>query len=259
MIGLYFSGTGNSKHCLERFVTALDETAQCYAIESENATEAILNSDRIVIAYPIYYSALPKILHDFIVSNASLFQGKKVFAIATFGMFSGDGAGCAARLLKKYGATVVGGLHLKMPDCIGDVKLLKKTELQNNEIIRLADEKIDCAVKKIKNGKYPQQGLGFLSRMAGLFVQRLYFGAKTKRYYKKIKIDPKKCVGCGTCVPLCPMQNIAFNNKTVQFLDRCTMCYRCFSNCPQKAITVLGKKVYAQYLFPAAYERENFS
>ena len=29
-----------------------------------------------------------------------------------------------ARLFKKYGAKILGGLHIKMPDCIGDVKLL---------------------------------------------------------------------------------------------------------------------------------------
>jgi hypothetical protein len=51
------------------------------------------------------------------------------------GLFSGDGTGCSARLLKKYGAKIVGGLHIKMPDCIGDVKLLKKTLDANKNII----------------------------------------------------------------------------------------------------------------------------
>lgn len=41
------------------------------------------------------------------------------------GAFSGDGAGCTARLLKKYGAIILGGLHIKMPDSVCDSKLLK--------------------------------------------------------------------------------------------------------------------------------------
>ncbi len=39
--------------------------------------------------------------------------------------FSGDGAGVLGRLLQKYGAELMGGMHLKMPDSIGDEKALK--------------------------------------------------------------------------------------------------------------------------------------
>lgn len=42
------------------------------------------------------------------------------------GLFSGDGTGCAARLLKKYGAQILGGVQIKMPDSVCDSKLLKK-------------------------------------------------------------------------------------------------------------------------------------
>ena len=30
---------------------------------------------------------------------------------------------------------------------------------------------------------------------------------------------------------------------------KCTMCYRCFSNCPKQAITIIGKQVYEQSKF----------
>lgn len=35
MIGVYFSGTGNTKHCTEKLVRLLDETAQAVPIEEE--------------------------------------------------------------------------------------------------------------------------------------------------------------------------------------------------------------------------------
>lgn len=38
------------------------------------------------------------------------------------GLFSGDGAGILGRLLQQYGAEIIGGLHLRMPDSIGDEK-----------------------------------------------------------------------------------------------------------------------------------------
>ena len=135
-----------------------------------------------------------------------------------------------------------------MPDCIGDVKLLKKSLDENRKIIIEAERKMDAAVKEIKDGKYPKDGLNFFYRLAGLFGQRLYFRGKTKRYYTKIKTDDSKCVKCGLCVSLCPMSNIAMEDKVV-FQDKCTMCYRCFANCPKQAITVIGKQVYEQCKF----------
>ncbi len=248
MIGVYFSGTGNTKYCVEYVLNRLDSCGTAYTIESDEVTAAIKSSDEIVFAYPVYYSNLPKIVREFIVSNAELWRGKKIFVIATMGLFSGDGAGCSARLFKKYGAKISGGLHLKMPDCIGDVKLLKKSLDENRKTILKAEHKMDSAINKIRNGKFPQEGLNFFYRIVGVFGQRLYFSGKTKRYYTKIRTDGSKCVKCGLCVSLCPMSNIEIAD-TVVYRDKCTMCYRCFANCPKQAITIIGKHVYKQYKF----------
>ncbi len=43
------------------------------------------------------------------------------------------------------------------------------------------------------------------------------------------------------------MKNLILRNKKVVSNDRCTMCYRCISLCPQKAITLLGNEVVEQY------------
>ena len=133
-----------------------------------------------------------------------------------------------------------------MPDCIGDVKLLKKPLARNREIIKNAEEKIDSAVADFKRGKYMRNGLGIFAHIAGLFGQRLYFCGKTKKYYDKVKADGEKCVGCGICAGVCPMRNIEMTDGKAEFNGKCTMCYRCFSRCPQKAITILGKRVYVQ-------------
>lgn len=61
MIGVYFSGTGNTKHCIERFLNGLDSGAQICSLENPQAAEAVKVADEIVFAYPVYYSNLPKI------------------------------------------------------------------------------------------------------------------------------------------------------------------------------------------------------
>ena len=65
-------------------------------------------------------------VRDFIKKNKELWRDKKVFCVATMGLFSEDETGCSARLLKRYKAIILGGLHIKMPDSICDNKLLKR-------------------------------------------------------------------------------------------------------------------------------------
>lgn len=144
---------------------------------------------------------------------------------------------------------MVGGLHLKMPDCIGDEKALKKPIEKNRELVKKADAKIAAAVAGFKNGAPTREGLGVFSHLAGLFGQRLWFYGKTAAYKEKPVVDEKKCIGCGLCTTLCPMQNIAIEKGKAVAHKRCTLCYRCFSRCPTKALTILGKRVYEQCLF----------
>lgn len=245
MIGVYFSGTGNTKHCVEKLTALLDADAKVIPLESSIIKDEIEKNNEIIFGYPIQYSNLPYLVKDFILSNQSLWVGKTVFCLATMGAFSGDGAGCSARLFRKCGACVWGGLHLKMPDSVCDSKLLKKSMEENKELIRQADRKIEQAAKQIRQGNAPKEGLNFLSHMTGLFGQRLWFYSKTVGCTDRLKIG-EDCIGCGLCVSVCPMANISLKEKKAVAGKSCTMCYRCISLCPQKVITLLGKQVTEQ-------------
>lgn len=248
MLGVYLSGTGNTEHCISKLVRLLDKTAEIIPLEDASVAEKIKADDTIILAYPTQYSNSPYMVRDFIKSNPSLWKGKKVLCVATMGAFSGDGTGCTARLLKKYGATILGGLHIKMPDSVCDSKLLKKSVEENREIIRKADDKIYTAAKQIKQGEYPKEGISFISHLIGLFGQRLWFYSKTTGYSDKLKINDD-CIGCGKCAGICPMNNISMKNGKPCPNSRCTMCYRCISSCPKQAITLVGDKVLKQYRF----------
>ncbi len=208
MIGIYLSGTGNTKHCVEKLVNLLDDTARCIPLETPYIINMLENEN-------------------------------------TMGLFSGDGTGCTARLLKKYGAEILGGLQIKMPDSVCDSKLLKKGIEENRQIVKNADKRIEQTAEQIKRGIYPKEGLSFIAHIKGLFGQRLWFYRKTIYYTDKLKISDS-CIGCGLCSKECPMKNIKMKENRAVLGKRCTMCYRCISLCPQKAITLLGKKVQEQ-------------
>ena len=175
MIGIYFSGTGNSKYALERFLCKYDETAKAYAVEDERITELVKENEEIIFSYPVQFSNIPKMLRDFIERNRQLWRGKKIFIIATMGLFSGDGAGVLGRSLRKYGAWITGGLHLKMPDSIADERALKRSFEKNNELVRKAEKKIDSAVENIKNGKPPREGIGLHYHFGGFVCKGVFF------------------------------------------------------------------------------------
>ena len=216
MIGIYLSGIGNTKHCIERLVKLLDQSAKTIPLENRNIISEIKNNDTIILGYPTQFSNAPVMVRDFIKLN-DIWGNKRVLCVTTMGAFSGDGAGCTARILKKKGAIILGGLQIHMPDSVCDSKMLKKSIEENRKIIFEADKKIEKAALDIQNGKYPQEGISFFS-----------------------------CIGCGLCSQICPMNNITIENNKAVAGNMCTMCYRCISHCPQKAITLIGKAVQEQ-------------
>ena len=89
MIGIYFSGTGNTKHCVEKLVKLLDVSAQSFPLEHTQMIQILEEHDIIVLGYPTQFSNAPIIVRDFIKNHSSLWNGKKVFCVNTMGLFSG--------------------------------------------------------------------------------------------------------------------------------------------------------------------------
>ncbi|MCL2354426.1 MAG: EFR1 family ferrodoxin [Oscillospiraceae bacterium] len=242
MIGIYFSGTGNTKYCTEKFIEQYNgKLESIYSIEDENVIEKIKSSKDILFAYPIYYSSMPKIVKQFIQGNSEMWQGKNIFILVTQSMYSGDGAGTSARLFKRYGANILGGLHIKMPDNIGDLKIATMIfkEKHNKKKIVQADNRIKEVVKRYKSGKKLKDGLTSLSRVMGI-ANKFYINFN-------VKIDDTKCSKCAICIRNCPTNNLKIDREKVISQDSCTLCYRCYCDCPRKAIAIFGSKVREQY------------
>ncbi len=111
MVGIYFSGTGNSRYALGLFLQEYNKEVEpqrdadfiggAFSIEDGNAVDAVRVHDTIAFSYPVQYSTVPKILRDFVIDNQELWKNKKIFIIATMGLFSGDGAGCCKNMAGK--------------------------------------------------------------------------------------------------------------------------------------------------------------
>ena len=136
-----------------------------------------------------------------------------------------------------------------MPDCICDVKTLKRSPAQNKQIVVKAEERIKLSVSNLKNGTPSKNGLSFLCHIAGLLGQRLWFWEKTQKYSDKVHIDINTCIKCGQCVAICPIKNLSLSQNEMKASGHCTLCYRCVNQCTSKAITILGTQVVSHILF----------
>ncbi|MGQ9571373.1 MAG: indolepyruvate ferredoxin oxidoreductase subunit alpha [Thermodesulfovibrionales bacterium] len=63
-----------------------------------------------------------------------------------------------------------------------------------------------------------------------------------------VKVDIEKCIGCGICVDVCPVNAIKMENRKAHILeDLCTDCSLCVGKCPVGALTLESIKVNRFY------------
>jgi ferredoxin len=55
-----------------------------------------------------------------------------------------------------------------------------------------------------------------------------------------LRLDQKKCTGCGMCLLVCPQAVLSFTNSKVDIVNRdaCMECGACARNCPADAFSV---------------------
>jgi ferredoxin len=227
MLCLYFSGTGNTKHLSDRLAAKLG----CASVSIEDLTAQLKAAEnkRIALCFPVYSGGSPLIMREFI--EMVNWKSKKVFLLVTKGMVTGQSIASVAKILRDKGADVIGGYSFKMPENIGDIPLfpLVMPPSRNAKVIANAEKELDSLADKMKNNLFPQKGMNVQVTPKPEITARM-------------KVDKSKCIDCGLCAKQCPYVE--------KFGTRCTLCYRCFSNCPTQAITGLGKKVIYQYKFP---------
>jgi pyruvate formate lyase activating enzyme len=59
---------------------------------------------------------------------------------------------------------------------------------------------------------------------------------------KEIWIIHSRCIGCLSCVSVCPNQALSYNENRIEVdRNKCEGCYACFDACPSKAIEKIGE------------------
>lgn len=66
---------------------------------------------------------------------------------------------------------------------------------------------------------------------------------ESKKAGVELSFDGNRCIGCGTCIDLCPVGAVSKDNP--HFIDRkkCTLCFACAEKCPAGALEQVGTAI----------------
>lgn len=247
----YFSGTGNTRFVTKYLINKLSceyEVKDYDVTNNKDFSDEIADADLILIAFPIYASAPPIPMRNFIFKYKENLKNKIVAIAETQYFFSGDGAASIGRTLQKNGADVAYAEQFNMPNNLSDSPIFKvRNEDELEKTLYRAMRKMDEFSQKIIEGRRFRRGFNPVSHAIGYYCQRKWWRKSENQKRSMIKVNGDLCVGCGLCVKNCPMKNISIVEGKAKGKDKCVFCYRCINLCPQKAITLFGKKTLISY------------
>ncbi|CEP50501.1 flavodoxin/nitric oxide synthase [[Clostridium] sordellii] len=176
---------------------------------------------------------MPLVVTDFIKKTKFL-GSNKVYFIMTCGGDTAKSINYIKKLCKYKDWQLKGMAEIKMPE--NYVALFSVPDKETSkQIIKEADKQIYKIISDINNENEFEtiipSGLGgtIKSGITNLVFYKLFVHAKGFHYNDK-------CISCGKCETLCPLNNINLKNQKPVWGNNCTHCMACICGCPTEAI-----------------------
>ena len=232
---LYFSATGNTEYIAQEIARRLDDECINLLDRIKNNDNRVLHSDKpFIICAPVYVCEMPRFMSKYLKKQT--FTGNRdVYFIFTSGGYCGISGQLAKSMFRKKKMNYRGHAEFKMPRnyvANDSYPMLEKEEVE--ERILKSHEKISFVVADIKAGRK------LTARHIFLFetIITVPFNPVWCKYKLRDRdfYSTDKCIGCGKCAKLCPLNNITVEDKKPVWNNHCTHCMACIGNCPTKAI-----------------------
>lgn len=229
----HFSGTGNTlllarkvkeilvRHGFETHIYRMEETDP-----SKIDTDRVIGLSMTVVnqgTYPFVWEFL---------ENLPPVNGTPVFFLDSMKDYSGGIVGPVRKILTDKGYVPIGAKEFRMPNNF----LPKKNDEGKQRKIydKALGEAEEYAVALIE-GRTRWGRIPVLSDLMSLFSRGKSIWKMLRKLLGNFQVDTEKCTKCGTCVELCPVNNIRLEDEPV-YGDNCYYCMRCAGFCPTGAI-----------------------
>lgn len=233
---LYFSATGNTAYVAKTLSELLDyKTLNLLEkIKKKDYTE-VYSDKPFVICAPTYVCEMPQFVMNFL-KKTPLTGNRDVYFILTSGGYAGISGILGSRIIKKKGLTFKGYSELKMP----------RNYIASNSYPELSQDEIEKRIRDTSNSlpdiaSTIRSGGVLKSRHVWLFEKAVTipFAPLWHKFRQPVKdfFVTDRCISCGLCSRLCPLNLIKLDNgKPTWNGERCSHCMSCIQNCPVEAI-----------------------
>ncbi len=248
---LYFTATGNSLFIAKAFGGDLLSIPQLVKEETYD-----LKDDKIGIVFPISSWGIPSFIAEFL--KKVRFDTKYLFAVATYGVYSGAVAKHLTGISREAGYEFSYINAVKMVDNYLPTFDMKKESAKIDK--KGSKEKLQTILNDVSSNKkwilpenFIQKKLFDLmqSRKKPFSKKRLKLHTYGEGIENYVYTDGN-CTGCGLCAKVCPVDNIIVDtkNKKISLQDSCFACFACIQNCPSQAIHIRGEVSGNRYRHP---------
>lgn len=235
----YFSGTGNSLAVAKALAKNLDGMVDLLPIAGSEKEQSVeINGDLLGLVFPVYFLSMPDIVRCFL-KKLKFKSNPYIFAVTTCNGQSGNSLYSLDKLLKNKGKSLAAGFDLIMPGnaLIGKVDKTNPPEVQKTRLDNVT-RKLSLVAETIKERR---NGIIEGSNSQKTYIRKFLLTALIKNLYRPSKrfLVLDNCNHCGTCVRICPTQNINLNQERKPVWgEHCELCLACLHWCPQKAINL---------------------
>ncbi len=224
-----YSGTGNCLDMAKHIAHELGDT-DIIMMRRKPAVTDVREAKRVGFVFPCYAGGLPEGVEESLRTIKATPYSYK-FAVCQFAGYAGNGLAMVDRLFPlDYWRTV--SHHCSciwlFPHNVMSPPM--SVEGAQKRSARVAKEVAQAAKQGVHLWKSPKKHSVFS-------LEHKVWPLLAKKKAAQFSVTGL-CVGCGTCVKLCPRGNIKLLGGKPQFGTDCIQCLGCLQYCPQEAITL---------------------
>ena len=230
---LYYSASGNSEYIAKLLAEQLeDECLDLTERIKKHDYAKVISQKPFIVCSPVYICDMPCFLREYI--KRLPFRGcREIYYVFTDAGYAGSAGDSAEKLTKRKDMFFKGWAEVKMPS--NHVVSKKHEPKTPEECIRLIKE---ATAEAGRIGEKISQGCTLKSRHV-LMVEKavaLPFAMMRSKQSTKGFHATDKCLACGKCTKVCPMNNIRIENGKPVWESPCAHCMACILNCPRDAV-----------------------
>ncbi len=237
---LYFTATGNSLHvanCLSNDLYSIPQLikSNTYTIEDE----------KIGLVFPIYSNSVTPYIENFL--NKVNIKCSYFFVVMTYGIYDAAAPNHLIDILQKNNIKYNYINTIKMVDnWLPGFNMEKQKQKEYKKNI---DDNINKILYDITSNKEFIINTSLIDRMLTNYQvknktkeNKGLHGNTIGNGIKNYLTVEKGCIKCGTCVKVCPVNNIELIKGNVTLKNNCITCFACTHNCPVNVMRIKSEK-----------------